>query len=140
MHVYLDSSAIVSFFTPDRYSEKISEFLLTNSPVVALSDFAAAEFASAIAQHVRTGILTKAEARDTFAEFDTWVSRNATIVDCAPEDIAFASRALRRLDLNLRAPDAIHIAIAIRLDATFVTFDAKQAASAKALGVGVASV
>jgi len=46
---------------------------------------------------------------------------------------------LRRLDLNLRAPDAIHIAITERANATLVTFDLKMADSARSLGVAVAS-
>jgi predicted nucleic acid-binding protein len=44
---------------------------------------------------------------------------------------------LRRLDLTLRAPDAINIALAQRLEATLFTFDAKMAGAAKVLGVDV---
>jgi predicted nucleic acid-binding protein len=39
--------------------------------------------------------------------------------------------------LPLRTPDAIHIAIAERVDATLVTFDLAMAASARALGTAV---
>jgi predicted nucleic acid-binding protein len=53
-------------------------------------------------------------------------------------DIDAANRILRRLDVNLRTPDAIHIVIARRLQATLVTFDRIMAASARALGIGVA--
>jgi predicted nucleic acid-binding protein len=35
--------------------------------------------------------------------------------------------------------DALHIAIAQRLDATLVTFDQRMAASARALGMAVAT-
>ena len=44
---------------------------------------------------------------------------------------------LRRLDLTLRTPDALHIAIAQRLAAELMTFDQKMAASARALGTAV---
>ncbi len=44
---------------------------------------------------------------------------------------------VRRLDLALRTPDALHIAMAQRVDATLVTFDEKMATCAKALGTPV---
>jgi predicted nucleic acid-binding protein len=44
---------------------------------------------------------------------------------------------LRRLDLTLLTPDALHIAIAARIDATLVTFDRAMATSARALGMAV---
>jgi predicted nucleic acid-binding protein len=48
-------------------------------------------------------------------------------------------RSSARLDLTLRTPDAIHIAIARRLDATLVTFDQRMATNARALGMAVAT-
>jgi hypothetical protein len=55
---------------------------------------------------------------------------------------SFARRtgaALRRLDLTLRTPDALNIAIAQRVGATLATFDAKMADAARALGTEVAA-
>ena len=54
-------------------------------------------------------------------------------------DIAAADRILRRLDVNLRTPDALHIAIAERIGATLVTFDRQMEAGARALGMAVAT-
>jgi uncharacterized protein len=54
-------------------------------------------------------------------------------------DIDAANRILRRLNVNLRTPDAIHIAISRRLEATLVTFDRSMAAGARALGVPIAT-
>jgi predicted nucleic acid-binding protein len=41
---------------------------------------------------------------------------------------------LRRLDLTLRTPDALNIAIAQRAASVLMTFDEKMAANAHALG------
>ena len=49
-----------------------------------------------------------------------------------------AETALPRLDLTLRAPDALHIAIAHHIGATLMTFDDRIAACAGALGVPAA--
>jgi uncharacterized protein len=54
-------------------------------------------------------------------------------------DLRQAERFLRRLDLPLRAPDAIHIAITQRLDLELATFDERMADCAKRLGVKVAA-
>jgi uncharacterized protein len=40
--------------------------------------------------------------------------------------------------LPLRAPDAIHIAMAQRVGAALVTFDRRMAAAARALGIAAA--
>jgi predicted nucleic acid-binding protein len=56
-------------------------------------------------------------------------------VQTTASDIASAAAFIRRLDLNLRAPDAINIAIADRVGAALATFDERMAASARALKV-----
>jgi predicted nucleic acid-binding protein len=46
---------------------------------------------------------------------------------------------MRRLDLTLRTPDALHIAISGRVGATLATFDEKMAAAARVVGLPVAA-
>jgi len=65
--------------------------------------------------------------------------RSALQIEIIAADIARAATFLRRLDLILRTPDAIHIAIAERIGATLVTFDRQMAAAARALGMAVAT-
>ena len=103
-----------------------------------IADFAGAEFASAIARRVRTRESTLSDAQRDLADFDVWVERSARRVGISPADIAVATTFLRRLDLTLRTPDALHIAIVQRLDATLVTFDRRMADSARTLGIAVA--
>jgi hypothetical protein len=43
--------------------------------VLIVSDFAAAEFASAVARRVRTGDITSDEACRDFSAFDMWTAR-----------------------------------------------------------------
>lgn len=59
----------------------------------------------------------------------------AEVVTIATADVIAATNFVRRPDLPLRAPDAIHIAAAHRLDATLVTLDIGMARAARALGV-----
>lgn len=62
----------------------------------------------------------------------------ATRVEITATDVTLADVLLRRLDLPLQAPDAIHLAIAERIEARLVTFDRQMEAGARALGMAVA--
>ncbi|HRD45804.1 MAG TPA: type II toxin-antitoxin system VapC family toxin [Caulobacter sp.] len=140
MNIYADASVLVPLFTRDAFSARADAFIEAARPVMVLSDFAAAEFASAIARKTRTRDLTEAEARATFSLFDSWAAAQAARVQVAPADMSAAEAFVRRLDLNLRTPDAVNIAIALRLGADLATFDARMADSARALGCGVVAL
>jgi hypothetical protein len=58
-------------------------------------------------------------------------------VDIQASDARLAYIYVRRFDLRLRAPDALHLAIARRLDVPLVTLDRRLAAAARELGIAV---
>ena len=138
MDVYLDASVIVALLTNDALTGRARQFLQSGPWTVFVSDYAAAEVASVVACRVRTGELTEAEARASFDSLDHWTRTFAQPVEAAPSDIAVAVGFIRRLDLTLRAPDAINIAIAGRLGLALATFDRGMASCAVTLGVAVA--
>jgi predicted nucleic acid-binding protein len=135
LNIYFDASVIVALFANDPFANRLQKAMRSRSITPVVSDFAAAEFASAIARIVRMKQLAEKEARDIFSLFDAWVARSAVRILSSAEDIRMATNVLRRLDLNLRAPDAIHIAIAQRLDIELATFDARMSDCAKSFGV-----
>jgi predicted nucleic acid-binding protein len=134
---YLDASFLVALLTAEPFSERADDFLERHPAPLIVSDFAAAEFASAIARRVRSRESSREDAVQDLSDFDLWTARSTTYVELVATDIARAASFLRRLDLPLRTPDAIHIAIAKRIDATLVTFDRGMTASARALGTTV---
>jgi predicted nucleic acid-binding protein len=136
--VYLDASVLVALFTNDPLTARADTFLRANPSVVIVSDFAAAEFSSVIARHVRTKDITKNNARVVFSNFDAWTASTTQRALINPADIIAAEVFLRRLGLALRTPDALNIAIAQRMAATLVTFDNKMATAARAIGAVVA--
>ncbi len=139
MNLYLDASVLVALLTKDVFTSRAETYIRANAPILIVSDFAAAEFASVIARRLRVREITEPIARVVFAELDAWVIRTTEHAETTTADIIAAAGALRRLDLPLRTADAVNIAIARRIGATLMTFDEKMAASAKALGVGVAA-
>lgn len=137
MSVCLDASVIVPLFTRDAFTDRARFYLRSVRPALTVSDFASAEFASAVARKVRIEHLSHEESRAAFATFDVWMTSEVVRAQTLPADISTAESFIRRLDLNLRAPDAIHIAIALRLDADLATFDERMADCARLLGCRV---
>ena len=138
LSLYLDASVLVALLAPDPFSDRAAALLGAGQAPLIVSLLGTAEFSSAIARLVRMEAWTEAQARACFSDFDAWIDGVATQITIEPTDLRTASGFIRRLNLPLRAPDAIHIAIALRLSATLATFDRKMAAAAAALGVAVA--
>jgi predicted nucleic acid-binding protein len=137
--LYLDASVLVTLFVIDPLSARAEACLLAQPEIVVVSDFGVAEFSSVVGRRARTHDLTREDGPLAFSNLDTWVARSAYRQEITTADVDAANRILRRLDVNLRTPDAIHIAIAQRLEATLVTFDRSMAAGARALGIAVAT-
>ncbi|HEY1837553.1 MAG: type II toxin-antitoxin system VapC family toxin [Rhizomicrobium sp.] len=140
MSIYLDASVVVPLFLIDPFGQRASAFLSAQSARVYVSDFVSAEFASVVGIKLRNKALRLDEARAAFSNFDEWTRRYAQKAQTLAADIHVAETMLRRLDLTLRAPDAISLAIARRLRAELATFDVRMAESARALGISLAAV
>jgi uncharacterized protein len=139
--VYLDTSFLAGLLIEgDVFADRAKTFFADTGETLVVSDFAAAEFSSVVARINRMTTITSDQARTIFAGFDVWRGRFADEVDVAPADIRVATTIVRRLDLNLRAPDAINLAIAMRLGASVATFDHRMAENARALGLAVAAI
>lgn len=131
----LDASALASIFIEDAHSPTVRAWLRIQSSAPAVSSFAAAEFAAVVGRRLRMRLLPRDAAASLLAVFDTWLAAEAEAVDVVPEDHHVAATFVRRFDLGLRLPDALHLAVALRLGRELLTFDARQAAAARALGV-----
>jgi predicted nucleic acid-binding protein len=135
--IYLDASVLLALFTVDPLTHRADAVLRQDQRVLIVSDFAAAEFASAIARRVRMKQIADDDARSVFVTFDAWTARDTSRVQTTSADVAATAAVLRRLDLTLRTADALNLAIAQRIAADLLTFDEKMAESAGALGMNV---
>jgi len=135
---YLDTSFLVAMLTSEPTGARADKFARAHAAELVVSDFAAAEFASTVSRRVRMREWPLEEGRIVLSAFDRWMLTAANSVEISNADIALATTFVRRLDLPLRTPDAVHIATAQRLQATLVTFDLRMAANARGLGVPVA--
>ena len=118
---YLDASVLVAVLTVEPFSERADRFVRDHPIGLIISDFAAAEFASAIGRRVLMREASVDDARADLSAFDSWAARSVQLIEVTAADVALATAFLRRLDLTL------------------VTFDQRMAESARALGMAVAT-
>lgn len=139
MTVYLDASVLVALFTVDRFTAEAEAVLLGEAEPVIVSDLAVAEFSAVVGRRVRTGQLSADDALAAFLAVDAWAAESGRLVLSHHGDVAAATQFIRRLELKLRTPDALHIAMARRLGAKLCTFDVPMAQAAADLGVTMKS-
>jgi uncharacterized protein len=137
LSAYLDTSVLLPTLIAEPATEAVYDCLGACEQELLISDFAAAEVASALSRLIRMAMLTDADASARLADFDAWRAAMSTPVDIAASDARLAYIYVRRFDLGLRAPDALHLAIARRLDATLITLDRRLAAAAGEMGIAV---
>jgi hypothetical protein len=135
--VYLDASLLVPLFVTDALAARAEDLLPRIEARPIVSDFAASEVSSAIARKLRMAVITHAEARAAFVAVDARVATTAERVPIEPADVRLAERLVRRLDLPLRVPDAMSIAIALRVRARLASFDVRMLDAARAVGLPV---
>ena len=137
MSAYLDTSILLPTLIAEPMTDAVYGYLGADRRELLISDFAAAEVASALSRLARMALLTEADASARLADFDAWRAAMSLQVDIGATDARLAYIYVRRFDLGLRAPDALHLAIARRLDATLVTLDQRLETAARELGVAV---
>ena len=136
-NVYFDASALLPLFIDDEFTPA-AKVMVSRVSIVHVSDWTTAECVSAIGRAIRMGLLTHERARGLCGSIDAWVFANALRIDVEVEDVRFAESLLRRFEFNLRAPDALHVALARRLSLPLATFDRNMAICAEALGLQLA--
>jgi hypothetical protein len=135
--LYLDASVVVPTLIAEATSPEVDRFFLAPAEPLMVGEFAAAETASAISRLVRMNLVTEVVATERLAKFDSWRSTSTSEFAFQPADFLLASMLVRRFELGLRAPDALHLAACRRGDHTLVTLDRRLAGAAEALGVRV---
>ena len=137
MSAYLDTSVLLPTLIAEPTTEAVYDCLGAGEQELLISDFAAAEVAAALSRLVRMALLSATDASARLADFDAWRAAMSLPVDIGASDARLAYIYVRRFDLGLRAPDALHLAIARRLDATLITLDRRLATAAQEMGIPV---
>ena len=138
MSIYLDTSVLIPTLVAEPTSGAVRAYLIPTEQELLISDLTAVEVASALSRLARMGLLGFAEAVARLTDFETWRDATSSPADVHAAEFRLAYAYVRRFELALRAPDALHLAIASRLQATLVTLDQRLANAARELGIAVA--
>jgi predicted nucleic acid-binding protein len=134
LSTYVDTSVIVSFFIRDDHAVAARRWA-AGGPDIAISDWTMTEFTSALSHHVRLGALTDRERKMAELAFDRWAAGG--IVLEVERDRFQDARTLMRVHRRLRAPDALHLAIARHEGLPLATLDTDMRDAALAEGLTV---
>jgi predicted nucleic acid-binding protein len=135
--IYLDTSFLTPLFREEATSSKVADFLARQpGGTLAVSKWASVEFASLISRDARTGALTGGQGRRLLAEFDAMVADALVVLMPTANDFTLAQQYVANFSTQLRAPDALHLAVAYNNRAEFVaTLDNGMLFAAKKLKV-----
>jgi uncharacterized protein len=137
LNLYLDASVLMPAVIEEPSSTAVRELFRNRPDDLSVGDFAAAEVASALSRLVRMERLTATEAAERLADFDEWRASATEVAEMDTHDCRLANTYVRRFDLKLRAPNALHAATCRRLELQLATLDRRLAAAARALGISV---
>lgn len=136
MKVYCDTSLLVAAIAPEAATGRVHKWLeRQDAGSLLISDWTTTEFASALAIKRRSGDLNQEQYAEAHA---TWTSlRNSSLVILPLMKAHFVMAAiyLDRINLGLRAGDALHLAVAAAEGCAFATLDRLQDRAAIELGI-----
>lgn len=135
--IYLDTSFLAPLFREEATSQKVADFVSRQSAgTLAVSKWTGVEFASLVSRDVRMGMLTAAEGRQLVDEFGSVVASSLFVFVPNSYDFELAGEYVANFATQLRAPDALHLAVAHNNGVGFVaTLDEGMLSAAKRLKI-----
>ncbi len=139
--LYVDTSVIVSALTKEA-DTALSQMWLARQETseLTISDWTATEFASALSIKLRTGALNAEHRAAALSAFTRLCTESLRTLPVAREDFRAAARFAGQSEFNLRAGDALHLAICANHGASLCTLDRCLAEAAPRIGVPVREV
>src|SRR6185437_14377735 len=99
MNIYLDASFLIPTLVAEQASGAVNAYLIATEHELLVSEFAAAEVASALSRLVRMRLMTSADAVARLGDFEAWRAAASSPVDVQPADARLAYAYVRRFDL-----------------------------------------
>ncbi|MGL5115739.1 MAG: type II toxin-antitoxin system VapC family toxin [Beijerinckiaceae bacterium] len=133
--IYLDTSVVVSALTTEALSTASRRWIAAQEPgTLAISLWVATEFHSAIGVKVRSRQISRENGLAAAEAFSQLVDKHCVTLLIVDSSYAAASAFLRKIELGLRAGDALHIAIAQAHDVAICTMDRRMYDAAMSFG------
>jgi predicted nucleic acid-binding protein len=134
--LYFDSSLIVSLLSSEVRTESLQLwFSKLDGSELYISAWNITEFQSAMSFKRRTGQITAEQRQRAEAVFHQYVNDYFKLLAVTSADFHHAAAIAGRDDINIRASDALHLAIVEAWDATICTLDKKMHQAAGVLKI-----
>jgi uncharacterized protein len=138
---YLDTSVVVPLLIDEIHSQRVGDWLAGQADAaLSVSLWTTAEISSALSMRIRAGTLSTATRDAALGLWSRLCRESFGIVEIDPAHFTRAAALVDRHTLGLRAPDALHLAIAEAAGATMVTLDERLKSACLAVGLPVAAV
>jgi predicted nucleic acid-binding protein len=132
--IYLDTNILVSLHLTDSLTLPATEWIASQIPPLAMSEWVRAEFHAVMGLRKRKAELSAAEAKAAVAALDVRAEGYLHMLTITNDAAALAAVWLRNPDCNLQTGDALHLAIAHTAGATtLATCDERFAKAAQKL-------
>ena len=133
---YIDTSVFVAAFVDEAHTRRAERALSAgDAGELAISEWTIAELSSALSLKLRIGSIDVETRRAALDAFASMIAESLVLLSVESVHFRTASSFADRHALNLRAPDALHLAVAAERGAVLVTLDKRLARAGKALGV-----
>jgi predicted nucleic acid-binding protein len=134
--LYIDTSILVCALTNEADTGTIQTWLSQqDSRELTISDWVTTDFSSALSIKLRTGHLGVEHRAAALSAFTRLVSETLTIIPVSRSSFQTAARFADQHSLNLRAGDALHLAICAEHGARLCTLDRRLSEAATLVGV-----
>jgi predicted nucleic acid-binding protein len=131
----LDASTLVPLVVVEPEHPDIWSFLAGHEAPFVATSFARGEVIAAISRALRKHRLWADQAAIALRDMESFYAVNCRSPAVEDSDIQVAASFVRRFDLALKLPDAIHLACAQRLSLPLLTLDRRLLRAADALGI-----
>ena len=136
--IYCDTSLLVNALAKEERTAIAQQWLRDHADAqLCISAWVDTEFSSALAMKLRGGVIDAVERARILTQWRGIVTHVLTSIEVPAGAFALAARFIDREDVNLRASDALHVAVASLGGHSLATLDRTMAEAAVQVGVGV---